>query len=137
MGNTDFAAQKKIKVNLKKTAKKTKKKKKSRGDILADKQDFFRSQEIKIEKSKSSQSTIYTKILNYKNQLSKICLCSQNPSQTEKKKLGNQTSWKKSLPFVIQGNNTRPKKKYLARWRLMGILFSGSIIMDRVVMSKK
>jgi len=47
-----------------------------------------------------------------------------------------QAGKKKSLPFVIQGNNTRPKKKYLARWRLMGILFSGSIIMDRVVLSK-
>jgi len=40
---------KKIKVNLKRRRKKKpkKKKKKSRGDILADKQDFFRSQEIK------------------------------------------------------------------------------------------
>jgi len=45
---------KKIKVNLKRRRKKKtkKKKKKSRGDILADKQDFFRSQEIKNWKIK-------------------------------------------------------------------------------------
>jgi len=45
---------KKNKGQPKKTAKKTKKKKKkkSRGDILADKQDFFRSQEIKNWKIK-------------------------------------------------------------------------------------
>lgn len=101
---------KKNKVNLKRRRKKHHKKKKSRGDILADKQDFFRkSRNRKIDKSRSSPSTLYAQILNYKNHFLKSACGAKIQVKPKKNQLGN---WRagNTLPFVIQGNNTRPKK---------------------------
>merc|ERR1712141_552302 len=77
----------------------------------------------------------HTLCLDFKLQesFSKICLWSQNPSQTKEKPIGKLESWK-YFAFCHPGEQHETQKKISSKMAsLMGILFSRSIIMDRVV----